>query len=288
MNITEYSQLRASALNKTSFPEAELPLNLKILWIELVDKAYMNNNILKGKHSHSFFEVHFVFTVNVSYSCGGEIFNLRFGDAILLPAKTEHCCTDYTDDVLKGAIAFSLDEDAVNALQIENSKTKQFRFSDDITVATNFILKQSESGDIFTKNIIANRTFEMLYSLLKNCGIKVPKDTTATADPRFLVAKAFIENNTDKIISCSAAAKECCLSTKHLCRIFKNELGTSPSEYITSAKIKQAKKLLANNKYSVKEIGFMLGFDSESSFSAFFKRHCHTPPGAFRKQMSQN
>ena len=288
MNIAEYSPLRAAVLNKTSFPEAELPLNLKILWIELVDKLYMNNNILKGLHQHSFFEIHFVFSGNVLYSCGGEIFNLGFGDAILLPAETEHCCTDYTSDVLKGAIAFSLDESAIDALQIRNSKTKLFHFSDNITVATNFILKQIESNDVFTKSIISNRTFEMLYSLLKSCNLEMPKDSAVTADPRFLVAKAFIENNTDKIITCSAVAKECCLSTKHLCRIFKSELGTSPSEYITSAKIRQAKKLLANNKYSIKEIGFMLGFDSESSFASFFKRHCHTPPGAFRKQMSQN
>lgn len=73
MNIAEYSPLRAAVLNKTSFPESEFPLNLKILWIELVDKAYMNNNILKGLHQHSFFEIHFVFSGNVSYSCGGEI-----------------------------------------------------------------------------------------------------------------------------------------------------------------------------------------------------------------------
>ena len=50
-------------------------------------------------------------------------------------------------------------------------------------------------------------------------------------------------------------------------------------------KVKKAKRLLLESNLSIKEISFILGFENEGSFILFFKKHCSTTPGSFRKNV---
>ena len=142
------------------------------------------------------------------------------------------------------------------------------------------------TGTLSTFASLYKVTF-LSYSFFYLLGIKIPKRNNLTSDPRFLVAKTFIESNTGRLITCSDISKECCLSTRQLSRIFKTETGKSLSKYIIAAKIKRAKRLLLDTQHSIKEISFLLGFENESSFSSFFKRYCEMTPGSFRTKMSK-
>ena len=287
MHVTEYTSKRVNALNKMSFPELTLPVNLKILWIETVDEAFMRSGVLKQLHEHSFFEIHFVFSGEITYECDGEIIPLRCGQAILIPAHITHRYIRASSDILKTAIAFSVDKSALELLQLKDMDVKSIDFADEVIQGLNFILKQSEISDLFTPSLIAGRTMEILYAVFQNLHLPIPEIKRDSCDPRFLVAKAFIENNSNRIISCDDVARECCLSTRQLSRVFKTETGSSPSEYIILTKVKRAKKLLLDKRYTIKEVSFLLGFENESSFVSFFKRHCAMPPGTFRKEMSE-
>ena len=287
MYVTEYTSKRANTLNKMSFPELTLPVNLKILWIETVDEAFIRSGILKHHHEHSFFEIHFVFAGEITYECDGEIIHLHCGQAVLIPAHITHRYIRASSDILKTAIAFSVDKSALELLQLKNAEVKSMDYSNEVLQGLNYILKQSESIDLFTPSLIAGRTMEILYTVFQNLHIRIPEIKRSSCDPRFLVAKVFIENNNNRIISCDEVAKECCLSTRQLSRIFKTETGIPPSEYIVLTKVKLAKKLLLDSRYTIKEVGFLLGFENESSFVSFFKRHCAMSPGIFRKEMSE-
>jgi len=87
------------------------------------------------------------------------------------------------------------------------------------------------------------------------------------ADPPLAIK--FIENNCRKNIRCDDVAGEYCLSSKQLGRIFKKSTGISLYDYITNARLKQAKKLLSDSSMSVKEIAFEIGFSEQSSFTSF-------------------
>lgn len=63
--------------------------------------------------------------------------------------------------------------------------------------------------------------------------------------------------------------------------ISENNLGYSLHEYITIKKLNYAKKLLRKEQHSVKEVGYMLGFGSESGFVSFFKLHQGVSPGIY-------
>ena len=185
--------------------------------------------------------------------------------------------------ILKLSIAFSMNEKQ-SLINVSDRSAEIFSFSDIVIDCVNQILKYSEHCDLFTPSIVCGRIFEIIHSVLASLQIDIPTNDTHSSDPRIDVAKKFINDNRNHLISCEDVAKECCLSVKQLNRIFKNNTKSTLYDYIVSSRLSYAKKLLSKNLYSVKEVGYMLGFHNESGFVTFFKRYCGISPGAFRKE----
>ena len=284
MGMTEYTDSRAQALNKLNIPEMELPIHIKILWFDNLTGRDISHRICLEKHSHTFFELHFVLDGKMCYECDGETMELCSNQAVLIPPNSAHRYVSCDKDLLKAAIAFSLSGNGAALMASDLERVEKFDFSEDITENVNFILRQSEKKDFLAPGIISGRILEIIYSVCAILQIRLPESDDKEADPRVLVAKEYIDNNKHRIINCEDVAKECCLSVKQLNRVFKNDTGSSVFEYIVNVRTKYAKKLLLQSEYSIKEISLMMGFENECSFVLFFKRHCGMPPGSFRKQ----
>ena len=283
--ISKYTVQRAETLNKLNIPETDMPLNIKFLWFDVVTSSNIIKRIYTGIHTHSFFELHFVYSGRVNYECDGCNVELSDGQALLIPQNISHRYLGCDEKLLKGSIAFSLKKSEF----FNSNEVRKFIFSADVVQNTDFVLKQCDCKNIFSSTIICGRMLEILYSVCNSLNITVPEHLDKEPDSRLAFAKKYIDNNKNRIISCEDVAKECGLSSKQLSRIFKSNMDCSLFEYIIEVRVKYAKKLLRNDEYSIKEIGYMLGFENESSFVSFFKRNCNVPPGTYRKEkMSEN
>ncbi len=72
-------------------------------------------------------------------------------------------------------------------------------------------------------------------------------------------------------------------STSHISRLFKEELGISPSDYIRNVKLDKAKNLLRFSDYSIIEISNYLSFSSQSHFSKLFFEDTGMTPKKYRE-----
>lgn len=66
-------------------------------------------------------------------------------------------------------------------------------------------------------------------------------------------------------------------------RVFKEVLGTSPSDLIISLKLEKAQKLLNQNKMNISEVSFACGFNDPKYFSKLFKKHFGKSPKHFQQ-----
>lgn len=76
------------------------------------------------------------------------------------------------------------------------------------------------------------------------------------------------------------------LSPYYFVRIFKAQTGKPPYEYYMDIKIKKALTYLKSKKHSITEIGFILGFSSNSHFTSVFKKKVGVTPSEFIKSVS--
>ena len=285
MILSEYNTKRGEVLSKMNFSDMKNPFDIKILWFDNLVFDLMHEPISVGEHAHSFYEIHFNFCGTAVYVIGGVLQELCAGQAQFIPPGVNHRYISSSADMMRASLAFSLQESKKDwDLLFEGITFEKFVFEKQIAQNNEFILKICEKKDSFAVHLISGRIAEILYLVFNSLGIPLPYKSETEIDPRFLVAKSFIEKNTNRIISCDDVAKECCLSTKQLSRIVKKHTGKSLYEYITDCRLDYAIELLRQNEPSIKEISFMLGFENECSFNLFFKRHIGVPPGVYRKQ----
>lgn len=71
------------------------------------------------------------------------------------------------------------------------------------------------------------------------------------------------------------------VSRSSLQTLFKNNLNISPKKYINDLKLSKSKLLIKENKYTISEIAFMLGFSSIHYFSRAFTQHYEISPSEY-------
>ena len=93
----------------------------------------------------------------------------------------------------------------------------------------------------------------------------------------------YMRKNFDKKIDMDELAGEVFLSHSGLIWKFKQELNTTPSNYLSILRLRYAKQLLLNYPYSITEISEMCGYSNPYYFTNAFHRYFGMSPTDFRK-----
>ena len=84
-------------------------------------------------------------------------------------------------------------------------------------------------------------------------------------------------------LSVSDIARPLNVSREHLTRVFKEQTGVSPYQFIVRKKMLAACRMLKGTNQTVNEIALYLGFEVPAHFNRTFKRVIKMTPGRFRE-----
>lgn len=104
-------------------------------------------------------------------------------------------------------------------------------------------------------------------------------------DPRIHNTMIYLEDNLEQAPSIEEAARYVSLSASHFSRLFKEVVGCSFTDYVTSIRLQHAQILLANHELSIGEIATKVGFSNGNYLCNVFKRNFGCSPSEFRKQL---
>ena len=93
----------------------------------------------------------------------------------------------------------------------------------------------------------------------------------------------YMRQNFDKKIDMDELAERVFLSHSGLIWKFKQELNTTPSDYLRILRLRYAKQLLLNYSYSITEISELCGYSNPYYFTNAFHRYFGMSPSEFRK-----
>lgn len=94
---------------------------------------------------------------------------------------------------------------------------------------------------------------------------------------------AYIKENLAEKLTLEDAAEHVSLSKSYFCRILKDELGYTFTEYVNHLRVERAKLYLRDSTMSIADIAYAVGFDDQSYFTRIFKRLTNVSPGQYRK-----
>lgn len=91
----------------------------------------------------------------------------------------------------------------------------------------------------------------------------------------------YIQTNYSDSIQVADLAADLGLSRNYFCRIFKQQMGLSPQDYLVSYRLDRAAALLTEQGLSQKEAAFQVGYPDVYGFSRMFKRKFGVAPGIY-------
>ncbi|WP_373232565.1 AraC family transcriptional regulator [Cohnella sp.] len=152
-----------------------------------------------------------------------------------------------------------------------------------------------ELGDWHNRSSVGKKNEEEAFLLLMQLlgtiereQYNSDKQIVKTAEQRSLryseKIMRWIEDHYSEEASLDQIAEELHLSKFYVSRVFRQETGSSITDYLTARRIKQACRLLQTTTLSVERIGIEVGLPDASYFVQLFKKVVGTTPLKYRNQ----
>ena len=108
-----------------------------------------------------------------------------------------------------------------------------------------------------------------------------------TSEPEAIVtAKRFINSNLEEKITLESVAEHVGVSSYYFCKLFKQHVGMTMTEYINRRRVEWAKRKLMDPRSRVTEIAFDVGYQSLSQFNRSFAKYVGMSPTKYRENLS--
>ncbi len=296
-NLTSKNLLKTLVENRTVYNLENCELNLfetyqKADLVPLKFNDLVITSMLKGKKIMHLFD-----------KAG---FNYLPGESVIIPPSVEmkidfpEASFDNPTQCLALAIDSKKIADTLNFLNEKYPKQGQnnfwkldennFFFQNNVEMANiiNKIINTCQSTSIFKDTIADLSLQELLVKIVQTQTLKGIKEGNAqTPNPHLSQIISIIRENITHKVNLINIAKKVGMSTSSLYRLFKNEMGISPIEFIIIERIKLAKQYLTDKNIYIKNVSYETGFENSNYFIRVFKRHEGITPKQYQQLLNK-
>jgi AraC-like DNA-binding protein len=155
---------------------------------------------------------------------------------------------------------------------------------------------QRELIDSLTDHLMAGRrTFSLMHSvviyrLIMSAIIEIPADSWMEFNVGSKIQKVlgYIDQNLRENLSNEMLASLIHMAPNSFARLFKQQTGHPPQDYIRRKRVEHAIKLLYHTEHSIKQISEECGFQDRYYFTRVFTRIMGSGPAGFRKKFQMD
>lgn len=141
-------------------------------------------------------------------------------------------------------------------------------------------LEVAEADRISAQQYLSGIVLHMMGMILSISKNKVFE--MSDVDQKIEQAKIIMNENVFKNVDPEELAMRLNISYSWFRKVFKEYTGYAPAKYYQELKLRKAKQLLVSTSQSVKEISFLLGYQSTEYFFSSFKKHTGFTPLEYR------
>lgn len=124
---------------------------------------------------------------------------------------------------------------------------------------------------------------EML--IIINNSSNTPKQESHRINSTLGSILTFITISFPEIQSVKELSERFFISEAYLCRLFKEGMGVTVTEYINTVRINEACDRLKNSSHTMTEIASDIGYNSYTYFCKMFRKHVGVSPYEYRKNI---
>jgi AraC-like DNA-binding protein len=129
-------------------------------------------------------------------------------------------------------------------------------------------------------NQLFDASFEKSWA--KSCRPDLAARPVGPVDFRVRKSLRILDDGLAQGIELDAVARDAGLSRPHFFKLFRENTGVTPALYANTMRVERALDRLMGSQASVTDIGYELGFSSQSHFTHFFSAHVGIAPTQYR------
>lgn len=244
------------------------------------------NYKFKGER-HNLFELTFVDNGTLSTSIDGVDYTLCSSDLIIY-GKNQFHTQAVNNDSSCSYLTIVFDMECDDASLICN---RVFHCRKELYTALRNFSRNISNTMPYSENLILCNLHEIIirlfqYDYLEIDDLKLSKETHQHFQDELLERiLAYIEKKIYTPLTIEELCSAFSISRSSLQTLFKENLNESPKKYINEMKLTKSKQLIKENKHTISEIAFMLGFNSIHYFSRAFTQHYEISPSEYAQTL---
>ncbi|MBE6632937.1 MAG: helix-turn-helix transcriptional regulator [Ruminococcaceae bacterium] len=298
LNNTDRFERCVGIMNRVIIPNVTSPVEIQFIYVNGTAKELPTKEKIQIPHHHSYFEIHFPLRSELYYRFQNNYntVTVENDQYIVISPQVEHHRINTPPSMLK--ISFGIrfthhSNDGYSARMQEILSATQYFMkpqTNEMRQILARILADCENATFFSPYIIRDHLICLLLEICNSlhpgfAALQTP--TESVINHRIERVKQFIQDNLDSPLRTNTVAAHVYISAKQLNRIFTEQEGISVSRYISGLKLSRAVELLTTTDFMIKKIAYMLGFENETTFTVFFKKHTELSPSEYRKAFQQ-
>ena len=259
------------------------------------------------EHTHDFFEIAYLVEGKVLHVLNSNQAVLSKGDFVFLSGRASHSYERLKEEEPLPLVLNCLFRPEALFLPMnggismeELAEVFQERFSMPLGEISDGMIFQDEKGEIF--HLMEKMEMEctqkrdgyswvlksVLEELLMEIFRMVQQGRTGKfypgRDKEFAEILFELDHHYLQPVSVRKLAAQFHMSEAHLCRHFKNRMGSTILEYVQEKRIERAKILLVETSLSITEVGYQIGYQDTKFFYQIFRRHVGMAPQQYRRE----
>lgn len=243
---------------------------------------FCNSNYHLIRDNYDSLLITHILSGSFTYVKDGKHITARKGDTVILDCYKPH--EYYTDDSFESIwihISGANSTDIFN--EIESTEGNLIKCKD-IQHLRKLLFRVFDSmkGETPTTELNYSLDIYKIFTELLNPQSAKTKGEISYEDSVHKV-KEYTAENLNENLTIKDLAKSVNMSSSHFSRVFKQQTGFSPYDYILISRLNRAKYLLQTTNMTIASVAYEVGFNSESNFIYYFTENEGISPGKFRK-----
>ncbi|MNV82907.1 Arabinose operon regulatory protein [compost metagenome] len=140
-----------------------------------------------------------------------------------------------------------------------------------------------KSDKVYAHLLAKSKLMELFSYFIMNIDVDEITFKNLSSIEKLTKILTYIDAHIERNITIHELAEIAYMHPNYFIRLFKQQIGVPPIQYITRKKITKAKELLRSTQRSVGEIAHDLGFSDLYYFSKQFKKNVGQSPSEFRQ-----
>lgn len=268
--------------------------NPQILFIihSIINKEHMP---VTHYHAHDFIEFSIIISGQINYNIEGSHYLLQKHDVMIFNPGVNHqalidrntICTE----LHIGIGNLNIDCMAPNYMRALGKAPilSIKKYKDEFIDCCNEIAKEQrlrQLGHSFVLKSLVMKLIIILYREIDDCSLPPSSQANEliSSDKKVIVQSLidYMSFYYMEDISLDYLSRVMYISPAYISKIFKEETGTSPINYLIQIRLQKAKELLESTKTPIKQISKAVGYSDAYYFSKLFKKHYGTSPSNHR------